>query len=158
MFWSTNGGKTLFVCCALSFANCNKFNRHAPQATFSPTGQTGAKPVPPRLLYPSSHPTVPSHFQYLVHNNPHIPCHTEFGRFSFRAVAEPAPLSLCVLPGPQWLRVLPSKLVSALAEVQPLQYSLATGHFRLGVSCIVPGTVCRSGARNGMQAPMSKLL
>ena len=116
-----------------------------------------ATPVPARLLHLSSHPTVLSHSRYLVHNHPHIPCHAESRRFPFRAVAEPVRLSLCVLPGPQWLGVLPSTLVSALVEELPLPYSFATDHFRLGVSCIVPGTSCRSTARNTMQAPVSTL-
>ena len=85
--------------------------------------------MPTRLFYSSSHPTVPSHFRYLVHNRPHIPCHAASGRFSFRAVAEPTPLSLCMLPGPQCLGILPSTLVSALAEVLLLQYIFAIGQF-----------------------------
>ena len=65
---------------------------------------------------------------------------------------------LCMLPGPQWLGVLPSRLVSAVAEVLPWQYSFATYDFCLGVSCILPGTSCRSTARKMMQGPMSTLL
>ena len=88
----------------------------------------------------------------------HISCHTESGRFSFRGIAEPAPLLLFVLLGPQWLGVLRSTLISALAEVLPLQCSFASAHFRLGVSCIVPGISGGYTARNTMQAPMSVAL
>ena len=35
MFSSTNSGRTPFVYCAVSFANCNKFNRPTPPVTFS---------------------------------------------------------------------------------------------------------------------------
>ena len=49
-------------------------------------------------------------------------------------------LPLSVLPGRQWLDVLPGTWISVSVEVLLLQYSFATGHFRLGVSCMVPGT------------------
>ena len=35
MFSSSNSGKTLFVCCTVSFANYNKFNRPIPPVAFS---------------------------------------------------------------------------------------------------------------------------
>ena len=72
--------------------------------------------------------------------------------------SEPLRLSLSVLPVPQWLDVLPNTWASVSVEVLPLQYSFATGHFRLGVSCIVPGTSCLSTARNTTKAPVTKLL
>ena len=104
------------------------------------TGQTGATTVPSQSLHPSSDPTVLSRFRCLVHTNLHTPCHAKSGGFFVHAVAEPLRLSLSVLPGPQWLDVLPNTWASASVEVLPLQYSFVTGHFRLGVSCIVPGT------------------
>ena len=158
MFLSTNSGTTLFVCCATSFAKCNKFNRPTPPVTFSLTGQTGATPVPAQSLHPSSHPTVLSRFRCLVHTHLHTPCHAKSGGFFVHAVAEPLRLSLSVLPGPKWLDVLPSMWASVSVEVLPLQYSSATGHFRLGVSCIVPGTSCLSTARNTTKAPVTTLL
>ena len=122
------------------------------------TGQTGATPVPAQSLYPSSHPTVLSGFRCLVHNHPHTPCHAESVGFSFHAVAEPVRLSLSMLPGPQWLAVLPSTWASVSVEVLPWQYSFATGHLRLGVWCTVPATSCLSTARNRMQTPVNTLL
>ena len=108
--------------------------------------------------YPSSHPTVLSRFRCLVHNHPHTQCHAESGGFSFHAVAEPLRLSLSVLPGPQWLDVLPSTWAFVSVEVLPLQNSFATGHSRLGVSCIVPGGSCPSTSRNTMQASVTTFL
>ena len=122
------------------------------------TGQTGATPVPVQSLHPSSHPTALSRFQRLVYTHLHTPCHAMSGGFSVHAVAEPLRLSLSVLPVPQWLDVLPNTWASVSVEVLPLQYSFATGHFRLGVSCIVPGTSCLSTARNTTKAPVTKLL
>ena len=129
IFSSTKSGKTLFVCCAASLRSCNKFNRPIQLVTFSFAGQKGATPLPAQLLHPSSHPTVLSHFRHVGQNHLHIPWQPVSGRFFFPALAEPEPLLLSVLPGPQWLGVLPSTLVSALAEEPPLQYSFATGHF-----------------------------
>ena len=144
------------VLCPLQTATSLIDQNH--QVPFLLTGQTGATPVPSQSLYPFSHPTVLSRFRYLVHNHPHTSCHAESGGFSFHAVAEPVRVSLSVLPGPEWLDVLPSTWASVSVEVLQLQYSFATGHFRLGVSCIVPGTSCPSTAGNTMQAPVSTLL
>ena len=59
---------------------------------------------------------------------------------------------------PPWLDVLPIMWACVSVEVLPLQYSVATGHFRLGVSCVVPGTSCLSTARNTTKAPVTTLL
>ena len=117
------------------------------------TGQTGATPVPAQSLYPFSHPTVLTHFQYLVRNHPHNPRHADSGGFSFHAVTEPVQL-----PGSQWLGILHSTLVSNSVGVLQLQYIFATGHFRLGALCIVPGTSCPSKPLVMMQAQVSTLL
>ena len=65
-------------------------------------------------------------------------------------------LSLSVLPGPQLLDVLPKTWASASVEVLQLQYSFATGHFRPGVSCIVPNTSCPSTTRCKHPCPRFK--
>ena len=139
----------------LSTTKCTYLPTYLP---FLLTGQLGATPVPAHSLYPFSHPTMLSRFRYLERKHPHTPCHAESGGFPFQAVAEPMRLSLSVLPDLQWLGVLPITLVSVSVEVLQLQYSFATGHFCLDVSCIVPGTSCPSTARNTMQVPVFTLL
>ena len=60
---STNSGRTLFVCCAVSFAICNKFTRPTPPVTFSfdrANGRhTGACTVLASLLTSNSALTFP---------------------------------------------------------------------------------------------------
>ena len=108
-------------------------------------------------LHPSSHPTVLSRFRCLVYTHLHTPCQAKSAGFFVHVVAEPLPLSLSALPGPQRLDVLPNTWASTSVEVLPLQYSFVTSHFRLGVSCIVPGTSCLSTARNTTKAPVITL-
>ena len=114
--------------------------------------------MPPQSLHRSSHPTVLSRFWSLVHTHLHTPCHAKSGGFFVHAVAEPLRRSLSLLPGPQWLDVLPNTWTSASVEVLPLQYSFVTGHFRQGVLCIVLGTSCLSTAHNTTKAPVTTLL
>ena len=128
------------------------------QLPFLLTGQTGTTSVPAQSLHPSSHSTVLSRFRCLLHTHLHTPCHAKSEGFYVHAVAEPLQLSLSVLPGPQWLDVLPNMWAFVPVEVLPLQYSFATGYFCLGVLCIVPFTSCLSTVRNTTKAPLTTLL
>ena len=158
MFLSTNSAETLFVCWAASFAKCNKFNRPTPPVTFSfdrANGRhTGACRVLASLITSNGALTFPVSCAHLSA----YPMSRKSGGLFLYAVAEPLRLSLSVLPGPQWLDVVPNTWASASAEVLLLQYSFVTGHFLLGVSCIVPGTSCLSTARNTTKAPVTTLL